>query len=70
MTLLFLSGDKRKAFFITIGDMVVVGAIVSLIGRKFNSIYYAALPLIVIVRSVWAIFLLWQVVTEEEEPLV
>ena len=70
LTVLFLSDGKRKAFFINIGDLVVVGALVSIIGRKFTSIYYAALPLIVIARGIWAVFLLWQVVTEEEEPLV
>ena len=56
LTLLASKDDKKKAlaFIITVADLVIVFTIVAIIGKKCTSIYYAALPIIVIARCCWA----------------
>ena len=56
-----------NAYLITVTDLHITGTILAIVGRKWTSIYFAALPLMVIGRCCWAIFLLLQV--REDGPL-
>lgn len=61
LVVMFVQEEKRNAYLISVMDLNVFGAIVGLIGRKWMPIYFAALPIVMIGRCFWAIFLLFQV---------
>lgn len=59
LMVMFTAKEKRNAYLITVSDLNVIGIILCTIGRVWTPIHFATLPLIVIGRCCWAIFLLF-----------